>query len=101
MKEKKLLVVNKKYFLYKKINAGHIASNYSNKKGTFTSFTQAVKGEEVSIIDSYIVYYAISESETKSNSYLFVCIITIVTKIQQSTVSARVDPATSINIIFS
>ena len=99
--EKKLLVANKGCFLCRKINAGHIASNCPERKGSSTSNpTQTVKREEVSIIDGYVVRHPVSsEFESESDSYSSVPIITVPTKIQQSIVHAGVDPGASINVI--
>ena len=96
--EREVLAANKGCFLYRKVNAGHIALNCPERKGGEGS--SIIKKEEVSIVDGYVVRCSVpSESDADSDSYSSVPIITIPTRIQQAAVDATVDAGATINVI--
>lgn len=100
--ERVLLSQNNGCFKCRKINAGHMSYDCpEEKRGESSRSTGAVKKEEVSIVDGYVVRRPVSPSELESESdfYSPIPIITIPTRIQRAVVSAGVDSGASVNVI--
>ena len=95
--EKELLDRNKGCYSCRKINAGHGSWNCP-EYGRDDAHVN-VKKEVVSIVDRYVVRQTISESDSESNAYHSVPVITIPTRIQSATVNSGVDCGASINVI--
>ena len=67
-------MINKDYFLYKKINVEHIALNCFKRKNEFVN---NVKKKKVNIINKYVIYYVSFEFNINCDFYFFIFIIMI------------------------
>ena len=99
-KEQELLDKNERCYAYRRIKARHMSYNCPDWKRGRTSKGH-VKKEEVSIVDGYVVCRDISpsESDTETNAYSSVSVITVPTHIQEARVDSGVDSGATINVI--